>query len=157
MNICLIIITVIAVIISIFCIKHKIEIDNETKRENTEIQNQLKELNYTKSQLKQNIERLTEQQTNIVNNINDKKFHLKELNKTLENHEELSNKAFQNYFQVLENKYKELEKEHDAEVGALKKSYENLQLQLKQDLAKNQEELDNEKKKKFLKNLISIV
>lgn len=61
---------------------------------------------------------------------------------TEKNQEELSNKAFQNYCEILEQRYEEAENEHDMCMDALQTSYSNLQLKLMRELDETKADLD---------------
>lgn len=60
----------------------------------------------------------------------------------LENQQELSKKAFENYCEVLDNLYSEEEKEYDQYKDAMETAYSNLQFKYMQEIAEEVEELD---------------
>ena len=61
---------------------------------------------------------------------------------TYENQKEMSQKAFENYCQLLEKEYDEKEEEYDRYEDALKTSYSNMQLELLRETNKLEEELN---------------
>ena len=63
--------------------------------------------------------------------------------KTTETQKELSQKAFENYCEVLEKQYKEKEKEYDMYKDTLETSYSNRQLELMREVDEIQKELDS--------------
>lgn len=61
---------------------------------------------------------------------------------TYENQKEMSQKAFENYCQLLEKEYDEKEEEYDRYEDTLKTSYSNMQLELLRETNKLEEELN---------------
>ena len=87
------------------------------------------ELNSLLAQSKIQKEQLSDIQSNI--------------SKTLDNQKELSQKAFENYCEVLEKQYDEYEKEYDMYKDALETSYSNRQLELMREIDEVQKDLDS--------------
>ena len=146
MNIIFIIITVVAIIFAIICLCNKIKIDNATKEENKKILKEYNTLKSYKQSYEDEVNNLKNTSNNLQNEIYKEKEHLstiqQELTNSIENQKRLSQEAFNNYFKVLEDKYKEIEEEHDMEVDALNAAYSNLQLKLMQERDQYQEDID---------------
>ena len=146
MNIIFIIITVVAIIFAIICLCNKIKIDNTTKEENEKILKEYNTLKSYKQSCEDEVNNLKNTSNNLQNEIYKEKEHLstiqQELTNSIENQKKLSQEAFNNYFKVLEDKYKEIEEEHDMEVDALNTAYSNLQLKLMQERDQYQEDVD---------------
>ena len=141
-NLILLIAVVICSAITIYCLialSHKIHIDKETAKKNEQL---LNEYNI----LKKNIELETSVSDSLKKEIDASKEHLstirEELTDSLENQKRLSQEAFENYFEILENHYKEAEEEHETESNALKVAYSNLQLKLLEEADKCRKDLD---------------
>lgn len=141
-NLILLIAVVICSAITIYCLialSHKIYIDKETAKKNEQL---LNEYNI----LKKNIELETSVSNSLKKEIDASKEHLstirEELTDSLENQKRLSQEAFENYFEILENHYKEAEEEHETEINALKVAYSNLQLKLLEEADKCRKDLD---------------
>lgn len=145
-NIIFIIITVVAIIFAIICLCNKIKIDNTTKEENEKILKEYNTLKSYKQFCEDEVNNLKNTSNNLQNEIYKEKEHLstiqQELTNSIENQKRLSQEAFNNYFKVLEDKYKEIEEEHDMEVDALNTAYSNLQLKLMQEQDQYQEDID---------------
>ena len=97
-------------------------------------------------------QRLINEKDKICNNIDNNKKELESyknqlndiqnnISKTLENQKELSQKAFENYCEILEKNYNEKEKEYDMYEQGLCTAYSNLQLELIQKADKCRKEL----------------
>jgi len=138
-DIILIIIVILCIIISVYCITHKLQYDNEIKIQNEELQN-------TYNTLQKNIALEKSNSDALQREIDNKKEHLntiqKELSNSFENQKRLSQEAFENYVSVLENQYKEAEEEHDMEIDALNTAYSNLQLKLMREADECRADLD---------------
>jgi len=138
-NIILLVIVFICIFISLYCISHKLQYDNEIKQQNEQLQKTYKEL-------QKNIELETSISNSLKKEIDADKEHLntihRELTNSLDNQKRLSREAFENYVEVLETQYKEAEEEHDMEIDALKIAYTNLQLKLMAEADECREDLD---------------
>lgn len=132
MNTLLFIITIIAVFVSIFCLSNKIKVDNKIKAEN--------------NNLKQENERLSLEEENLIKSIEKDKQHLstiqQELKSSLDNQKQLSQEAFEQYIKILESSYKEKEDEWDMYTDAMQTAYSNLQLKLMREADECREDLD---------------
>lgn len=148
-----IIIAIVAIIFAIICLCNKIKIDNATKEENEKIFKEFTKLNedyYSLINHKKALENEMPHYERYIKDLEDKiykeKEHLStiqnELANSIENQKKLSQEAFNNYFKILENKYKEAEEEHDMEIDALNTAYSNLQLKLIRERDQYQEDVD---------------
>jgi hypothetical protein len=90
--------------------------------------------------------RLINENDKLCDHIDNNKKQLEDLqnniSKTLDNQKELSQKAFENYCEILEKQYEEKEKEYDMYEKGLDTAYSNLQFRYLEDLNKCKEELD---------------
>ena len=141
-NLILLITVIICCLITIYCLialSHKINVDKETIKKNEQL---LKEYNT----LQKNIEVETSVSNALKKEIDADKEHLntirEEITNSFESQKKLSQEAFENYFEILENQYKEAEEEHDIEIDALKVAYSNLQLKLLEEADACRKDLD---------------
>lgn len=159
-GIILIIISILLVIYGRNALRHVRQINEEVDKQNQELEkrnqellNEYQKINDSISILKD--ERLIEDENyrDIKSQVNvatkelvDAKNHLNDIQnnitKTIDNQKEMSQKAFENYCQVLEKQYDEYEEEYDMYKDALETSYSNLQLQLIRETDEIREELD---------------
>ena len=111
-------------IIMLFCICvcliialcKKVDLDKETKEINENLAQENTELLIQKQVIENDIEKATNTQQHLSDSID--KLREKMVN-TMDQNEEISNKAFENYLQTLENKYKQCEYEFDDARAAL--------------------------------------
>ena len=91
-------------------------------------------------------QKIDEQNRNLVLSIQEKQNQLdyiqNNISKTLENQKELSQKAFENYCDILEKSYQEKEEEYDLYEKALDTAYSNHQLELLEQINQCQADLD---------------
>lgn len=131
-SIVIMIIGIVLIIKSFYSFKHIHQINQAVDAQNEQLlikNNKLiQEIENNKSLINFNKEKLDDIQNNI--------------SKTLDNQKELSQKAFENYCEVLEKQYEEKEKEYDLYEQGLDTAYTNLQLKYLEDLNKCKEELD---------------
>ena len=122
------IISILLIIYSAYVIRHTHKLNNNIDYQNKNLQEEnqflLKELNNTEIKLQNSKDRL-----------NDLKI-------ALDNQKELSQKAFENYCDVLEQDYKEKEEEYDMYKDALDTAYSTKQLKLLQEIDQVQADLD---------------
>ena len=134
-----IIITVIAVIVAIYCATNKIKIDNATNEANAEIQSKYEKLKTEYQDLKKDSDIL-------VNSISQEKQQLEDIRyavkTSLENQTEMSQKAYENFWKVLENNYKLKSEEYELLEKQLEDAYASKQLSLLRDVEKCKMELD---------------
>lgn len=130
---------IILIIVSILLVIYSVRSLNKAKllKEyvhlyNEDIDKQNQELEQKNQEIKTILAKDKEYLADIQNNIS----------KTIDNQKEMSQKAFENYCQVLEKQYDEYEEEYDMYKDALETSYSNRQLELMRELAEVQEELD---------------
>ena len=144
-GIILIVISVIVFICSFYLYKHTTKVNTENKKINRQLQEEQLTLADCILQLEKKIN--TQQNTLEINEnqINNYKRELTDLqnniSKTIDNQQEMSRKAFENYCEVLDNKYKEEEEEYEQCKDALQTAYSNLQLQLMREADEAREEL----------------
>ena len=134
-----IIITVIAVIVAIYCATNKIKIDTATTEANAEIQSKYEKLKTEYQDLKKDSDIL-------VNSISQEKQQLEDIRyavkTSLENQTEMSQKAYENFWKVLENNYKLKSEEYELLEKQLEDAYASKQLSLLRDVEKCKVELD---------------
>lgn len=152
-GIILIIVSILLVIYSVYALKHTKQKNKYVLEYNTQLDLITKELQNNKQQLEEEIDNLKHdntllkvEQITVEENIKNKKEQLNELQSTIisttKAKEEMSQKAFENYCQVLEKQYDEYEEEYDMYKDALETSYSNRQLELMRELNETQEELN---------------
>ena len=133
-----IIITVIAVIVAIYCATNKIKIDTATNEANAEIQSKYEKLKTEYQDLKKDSDIL-------VNSISQEKQQLEDIRyavkTSLENQTEMSQKAYENFWKVLE-KNKSKSEEYELLEKQLEDAYASKQLSLLRDVEKCKMELD---------------
>lgn len=145
MLIILSLISIIAISVAIHCATKRKEIDKATEIANKRIALENKELNIKNSELKkefaeqqkeidialaeffqeeENFNKLISTKQDLLNSIQGN------IKRTLENQKELSDQAFQSWWELLEKKYKEKEKEYQVLSDNLKNAYTERQLSL---------------------------
>lgn len=138
-SIILIIVSLLLIIYSLWIIKHVHTVNKQADEENNKLlerQNELQtinnkilnNINFNKGILDSQQIQLNDIQNNIL--------------KTTETQEELSRKAFENYCQTLDNKYKETEDEYEQYTDAMQTAYSNLQIKLMREADECREELN---------------
>lgn len=139
MNIVLIFITIISIILCVYCVTSKIQVDSKIISQN-------KELAKEKEELSKDVNILTTKSQSLKVTIEQEKEHLLTLqdtiNSTSQGQKELSRKAFESYCEVLENKYKEVEQEYDKNIELLNESYSKIQLKSMREADKYLADLD---------------
>ena len=131
-GIILIIVSILLTIYNVRTMWHVHQLNQEVDNKNQELLQLNKELEINKTILDNNIKEKKEQLNDIQNNIS----------KTIDNQKELSQKAFENYCEVLDNQYKEYEEEYKTYQENLETSYSNKQLELMRALDETRAELD---------------
>lgn len=135
--ICIIVSTVLT-IFSIYKLKHIQFVNTEVAEKNKQLEDQRKNLEEDTSRLMSVLEdqqRLKDTYTEQLNTLQSN------ITNTLDNKEELSRRAFENYCEILEKDYEDKEKEYDMYEQNLHTAYENLQTNLLKDIDKVREEL----------------
>ena len=137
MTIALICITVIAVLVAIYCATTKKKVDTAASNANKKIYEETERLKKLNEDIKNILNNNEKENQNMVyeNNqltakIEEGKKHLSTIQNAIDNQQEMSSNAFKNYCDILEKKYKEVEEEYDMEIEALNTAYSNLQLKL---------------------------
>ena len=123
LNIILLIVSILLVIYSAYVLRHTHKINKATDALNKKIDNANKFL------LQEN-RRLLDEADKIESQLQNKKDRLDDIQNALENQKELSKEAFENYCDILEQSYKDKEKEYDQYETSLIEAYSNYQLKL---------------------------
>lgn len=149
MTIALICITVIAVLVAIYCATTKKKVDTAASNANKKIYEETERLKKLNEDIKNILNNNAKENQNMVyeNNqltakIEEGKKHLSTIQNAIDNQQEMSSNAFKNYCDILEKKYKEVEEEHDMEIEALNTAYSNLQLKLLREADEVRSDLD---------------
>ena len=149
MTIALICITVIAVLVAIYCATTKKKVDTAASNANKKIYEETERLKKLNEDIKNILNNNVKENQNMVyeNNqltakIEEGKKHLSTIQNAIDNQQEMSSNAFKNYCDILEKKYKEVEEEHDMEIEALNTAYSNLQLKLLREAEEVRSDLD---------------
>ena len=156
-SICLIIVSICLTIYSFNEIKHsKEKVECYISEYHKKLQNENKKLDFECNEIRKKIDLLNNECEVIKTRYNTKKIELDiaeahyndlkskmhDAQNMLENQKELSQKAFENYCEVLEKDLTEKEEEYDMYKDAMEIAYSNLQLKLIQERDEIQEELD---------------
>lgn len=149
MTIALVCITVIAVLVAIYCATTKKKVDTAASNANKKIYEETERLKKLNEDIKNILNNNAKENQNMVyeNNqltakIEEGKKHLSTIQNAIDNQQEMSSNAFKNYYDILEKKYKEVEEEHDMEIEALNTAYSNLQLKLLREADEVRSDLD---------------
>ena len=149
MTIALIYITVIAVLVAIYCATTKKKVDTAASNANKKIYEEKERLKKLNEDIKNILNNNVKENQNMIyeNNqltakIEEGKKHLSTIQNAIDNQQEMSSNAFKNYCDILEKKYKEVEEEHDMEIEALNTAYSNLQLKLLREADEVRSDLD---------------
>lgn len=149
----LIIITVTSILVAIYCAINKKQVDIQTSIENEKLLNEYIRLQRLRDEISDSLQEITKDHSDMIyqNNklqetINERKNHLSTIQETidttLKNQEKLSQEAFKNYWEILDNQYKETEKEYDLLKENLENSYSKIQLDLMRETDECKAELD---------------
>ena len=130
MTIALVCITVIAVLVAIYCATTKKKVDTAASNANKKIYEETERLKAEYELYKTTNETILSENNKLTTQIEEGKKHLSTIQNAIDNQQEMSSNAFKNYCDILEKRYKEVEEEHDMEVEALNTAYSNLQLKL---------------------------
>lgn len=149
MTIVLVCITVIAVLVAIYCATTKKKVDTAASNANKKIYEETERLKKLNEDIKNILNNNVKENQNMVyeNNqltakIEEGKKHLSTIQNAIDNQQEMSSNAFKNYCDILEKKYKEVEEEHDMEIETLNTAYSNLQLKLLREADEVRSDLD---------------
>ena len=168
LNLILLIIGIILLLYSHYALKHTKEKNENVLEYNKQLDLQNKELNQklqeTKEEYQEAIQNLDSIKKEFFNEnqnyrdikqevlvatkeLTDTRHHLNDIQnnilKTTETQKELSQKAFENYCEILEKQYQEQEEEYNIQKENLESAYSNKQLELMQKMDKIQKELDS--------------
>lgn len=142
MTIVLICITVIAIFVAVYCATTKKKVDTAANDANKKIYEETERLKAEYEVYKAMHSSIFDENKQLAIKIEEGKKHLSTIQNTIENQQEISNNAFNNYVEVLEKRYKEVEEEYDTEVNALNTAYSNLQLKLLREADEVRSDLD---------------
>ena len=142
MTIALICITVIAVLVAIYCATTKKKVDTAASNANKKIYEETERLKAEYELYKTTNETILSENNKLTTQIEEGKKHLSTIQNAIDNQQEMSSNAFKNYCDILEKKYKEVEEEHDMEIEALNTAYSNLQLKLLRETDEVRSDLD---------------
>ena len=142
MTIVLICITVIAVLMAIYCATTKKKVDTAASNANKKIYEETERLKAEYELYKTTNETILSENNKLTTQIEEGKKHLSTIQNAINNQQEMSSNAFKNYCDILEKKYKEVEEEHDMEIEALNTAYSNLQLKLLREADEVRSDLD---------------
>lgn len=153
-GIVLIIVSILLVIFSIGALRFVHIYNQDIDKKNQELQQEhdklIKNLDEIKKEFfneNQNYRDIKQEVLVANKELTETKRHLNDIQnnilRTTETQKELSQKAFENYCEVLEKQYDEQEKEYDMYKDALETSYSNRQLELMRELDEVQKELDS--------------
>lgn len=142
MTIALICITVIAVLVAIYCATTKKKVDTAASNANKKIYEETERLKAEYELYKTTNETILSENNKLTTQIEEGKKHLSTIQNAIDNQQEMSSNAFKNYCDILEKKYKEVEEEHDMEIEALNTAYNNLQLKLLREADEVRSDLD---------------
>lgn len=142
MTTALICITVIAVLVAIYCATTKKKVDTTASNANKKIYEETERLKAEYELYKTTNETILSENNKLTTQIEEGKKHLSTIQNAIDNQQEMSSNAFKNYCDILEKRYKEVEEEHDMEVEALNTAYSNLQLKLLREADEVRSDLD---------------
>ena len=142
MPIALVCITVIAVLVAIYCATTKKKVDTAASNANKKIYEETERLKAEYELYKTTNETILSENNKLTTQIEEGKKHLSTIQNAIDNQQEMSSNAFKNYCDILEKKYKEVEEEHDMEIEALNTAYSNLQLKLLREADEVRSDLD---------------
>ena len=142
MTIALVCITVIAVLVAIYCATTKKKVDTAASNANKKIYEETERLKTEYELYKATNETILSENNKLTTQIEEGKKHLSTIQNAIDNQQEMSSNAFKNYCDILEKKYKEVEEEHDMEIEALNTAYSNLQLKLLREADEVRSDLD---------------
>jgi len=152
-GIILIIVSILLTIYNVHSLRNVHQINQDIDKQNQELETRNQELNrecesltYILNKTSEDINKETYELNSLLTQSKIQKEQLSDIqsniSKTLDNQKELSQKAFENYCEVLEKQYKEYEKEYAACKETLENSYSDMQLKLMREQDEVQKELD---------------
>ena len=152
-SIIILLISILIFCVGVYNITHVHEVNENIDKQNQELQkehqritekintvkNEFFKENQNYNDLKQKVSTAQQELLSTRNHLNDIQ---NTVTKTVDSQKELSQKAFENYCEVLEKQYEDYEKEYDMYKDALETSYSNRQLELMRELDETQKDLD---------------
>jgi len=145
LGLCMLIIGILFFIYSIYSLKNTKKVNDSIIKENEQIENKNNELRKQQEKLRQDHSSLLFDIGILNNNIEQKKEQLEDIQSNITSsakaREELSQKAFENYCEVLDKQYKEAEDEYAQCQENLEAAYSTQQLELMQKLDEVRQEL----------------
>lgn len=145
LGLCMLIIGILFLIYSIYSLKNTKKINDSIIKENKQIEDENDKLKEQQEKLKLDHSSLLFDINILDNNIKQKKEQLEDIQSTITSStrakEELSQKAFENYCEILEKQYQEAEDEYASYKDAMETAYSNKQLELLQQIEEVQQEL----------------
>ena len=142
MTIALVCITVIAVLVAIYCATTKKKVDTAASNANKKIYEETERLKAEYELYKTTNETILSENNKLTTQIEEGKKHLSTIQNAIDNQQEMSSNAFKNYCDILEKRYKEVEEEHNMEIEVLNTAYSNLQLKLLREADEVRSDLD---------------
>lgn len=142
MTIALICITVIAVLVAIYCATTKKKVDTAASNANKKIYEETERLKAEYELYKTTNKTILSENNKLTTQIEEGKKHLSTIQNAIDNQQEMSSNAFKNYCDILEKRYKEVEEEHNMEIETLNTAYSNLQLKLLREAEEVRSDLD---------------
>lgn len=109
--------------------------NNKLQKENNDIVKQSEEIKIEKIKLSTEVATLNK-------TIKEKSQLIAEFNEKLSNQQEVSKKAFENYFDILDKQYNKTEKEFDEKVAELQQTYQNRSEELHSQFLEESKDLD---------------
>jgi uncharacterized protein YoxC len=145
LGLCMLIIGILFLIYSVYSLKNTKKINDSIIKENKQIEDENNKLKEQQEKLKLDHSSLLFDINILNNNIKQKKEQLEDIQSTITSStkakEELSQKAFENYCEILEKQYQEAEDEYASYKDAMETAYSNKQLELLQQIEEVQQEL----------------
>lgn len=146
-GIVLIIVSILLVIYSVHSLRNVHQINQDIDKQNQELETKNQKIRNTIYESDRELQGLQFMLAKEKGQLNSYKEQLADIQSTITSStkakEELSQKAFENYCEVLEKQYDEYEEEYDMYKDALETSYSNRQLELMRELDEVQKELDS--------------
>lgn len=126
------IIILLGIVIGILCylLGKKVIKDKETEKENQKLKEQNKLLHNVEDSLSKEIERYDIRLLNLKEQVSDKQDQLDYFDKLIEDNKNISQQAFEEYWNNLENAYSEAEEDFDTRVNNLKANIQREQAEL---------------------------
>lgn len=126
------IIILLGIVIGILCylLGKKVIKDKETEKENQKLKEQNKLLHDVEDSLSKEIERYDIRLLNLKEQVSDKQDQLNYFDKLIEDNKNISQQAFEEYWNNLENAYSEAEEDFDTRVNDLKADIRREQAEL---------------------------